>query len=93
MAVNPEKHKHVKFKEAMEFVNWMISKEGQQTIGSFKDKNGNSLFIPNASENNQREKEMDSVGVGDGVGVDTNGCHLSAPLPVVLIGIGSVSLT
>jgi len=48
MAVNPEKHKHVKFKEAMELVNWMISKEGQQAIGAFKDKNGNPLFIPNA---------------------------------------------
>lgn len=48
MAVNPEKHKHVKYKEAMEFVNWLISKEGQQAIGSFKDKNGNPLFIPNA---------------------------------------------
>ncbi len=48
MAVNPEKYKHVKYKEAMEFVNWLISKEGQQTIASFKDKNGNALFIPNA---------------------------------------------
>ncbi len=48
MAVNPEKHKHVKYKEAMEFINWLISKEGQQTIASFKDKNGNALFIPNA---------------------------------------------
>lgn len=48
MAVNPEKHKHVKFKEAMEFVNWLISKEGQQAIASFKDGNGNQLFIPNA---------------------------------------------
>ncbi len=48
MAVNPEKHKHVKYKEAMEFVNWLISKEGQQAISSFKDKNGNALFIPNA---------------------------------------------
>jgi len=48
MAVNPEKHKHVKFKEAMEFVNWIISREGQDTIASFKDKNGNALFIPNA---------------------------------------------
>ncbi len=48
MAVNPEKHKHVKYKGAMEFVNWVISKEGQDAIGSFKDKNGNALFIPNA---------------------------------------------
>ena len=48
MAVNPEKHKHVKYKEATEFINWLISKEGQQAIASFKDKNGNPLFIPNA---------------------------------------------
>jgi len=48
MAVNPEKHKHVKYKEAMEFVNWLVSKEGQDAISSFKDKNGNQLFIPNA---------------------------------------------
>jgi len=48
MAVNPEKHKHVKYKEAMEFINWLISKEGQQAIASFKDKQGNQLFIPDA---------------------------------------------
>lgn len=48
MAVNPEKHKHVKYKEAMEFVNWIISKEGQQVIASFKDGLGNQLFYPNA---------------------------------------------
>ena len=48
MAVNPEKQKHVKYKEAMEFVNWIISPEGQKTIAAFKDKNGNELFVPNA---------------------------------------------
>jgi len=48
MAVNPEKYKHVKYKEAKEFINWLISKEGQQAIASFKDSNGNALFIPNA---------------------------------------------
>jgi len=48
MAVNPEKHRHVKYKEAMEFIDWIISKEGQQAIASFKDKNGNPLFIPDA---------------------------------------------
>jgi tungstate transport system substrate-binding protein len=48
MAVNPEKHKHVKYKEAMEFVNWLISNEGQQAIASFKDSLGNQLFYPNA---------------------------------------------
>lgn len=49
MAVNPEKHKHVKYKEAMEFVNWIISKDGQAVVAAFKDKNGNPLFIPNAN--------------------------------------------
>jgi len=48
MAVNPERHKHAKFKEAMEFINWLISKDGQDTIASYKDKNGNALFIPDA---------------------------------------------
>ncbi len=48
MAVNPQKHKHVKYREAMEFINWLISKEGQRAIASFKDKHGNQLFIPNA---------------------------------------------
>jgi tungstate transport system substrate-binding protein len=48
MAVNPEKFKHVKYKEAMEFVNWLISKDGQQAIASFKDSLGNQLFYPNA---------------------------------------------
>ena len=48
MVVNPEKIKTVKFKEAMEFVNWIISKEGQDVVAAYKDKNGNALFIPNA---------------------------------------------
>ncbi len=48
MAVTPEKAKTVKFKEAMEFVNWIISKEGQDTVAAYKDKSGNALFIPNA---------------------------------------------
>ncbi len=48
MAVNPEKYKTVKYKEAMEFVNWLISKEGQDAVAAFKDRNGNALFIPNA---------------------------------------------
>ncbi len=48
MAVNPEKNKGVKYNEAMQFVNWIISKEGQDAVAAFKDKNGNALFIPNA---------------------------------------------
>jgi len=48
MAVNPEKHKQVKYKEAMVFVDWLISPAGQKAIGNFKDKLGNQLFTPNA---------------------------------------------
>jgi len=48
MAVNPEKFKTVKYKEAMEFVNWIISREGQDAVAAFLDKNGNPLFVPNA---------------------------------------------
>lgn len=48
MAVNPEKHKHVKYREATQFIDWLISKEGQNAIASFKDKLGNPLFVPNA---------------------------------------------
>ncbi len=48
MAVNPEKFKTARYKEAMEFVNWLISREGQDAVAAFKDKNGNPLFVPNA---------------------------------------------
>lgn len=48
MAVNPEKYKHVKYAEAMAFVDWLTSEEGQKAIGEFKDAKGNQLFVPNA---------------------------------------------
>jgi tungstate transport system substrate-binding protein len=48
MAVNPEKHRQVKYQEAMAFVNWLISPEGQKAVGDFKDQHGNQLFTPNA---------------------------------------------
>ncbi|MDH4161229.1 MAG: extracellular solute-binding protein [Nitrospirota bacterium] len=48
MAVNPEKSRGVNYKEAMAFVNWIISREGQAAIAAFRDKSGNPLFIPNA---------------------------------------------
>jgi tungstate transport system substrate-binding protein len=50
MAVNPAKHKKVKYQEAMVFINWLISPEGQKAIGSFKDQRGNILFVPNAAK-------------------------------------------
>jgi tungstate transport system substrate-binding protein len=48
MAVNPEKHPKADYKDAMIFINWLISPEGQKAIGDFKDKHGNQLFTPNA---------------------------------------------
>ena len=49
MAVNPQKHAQAKYQESLQFINWMISEEGQQAIAAFKDKNGNLLFHPNAN--------------------------------------------
>lgn len=48
MVVNPGRHPHVKIDNAMEFIEWLISKEGQSVIGSFRDARGNQLFTPNA---------------------------------------------
>jgi tungstate transport system substrate-binding protein len=48
MAVNPQKHPHVKYKEAMQFIDWLISTEGQEVIRSFRDAKGNALFTPDA---------------------------------------------
>ncbi len=48
MAVNPEKYKSVKYDNALTFIKWIVSEKGQKTIASFKDKNGNLLFTPNA---------------------------------------------
>jgi len=47
MAVNPENHPSVQYKEALAFINWLISAEGQRAIASFQDKKGNRLFTPN----------------------------------------------
>jgi tungstate transport system substrate-binding protein len=48
MIVNPKKHVHVKYREAKEFEEWLISGDGQDLIGSFRDNKGNRLFSPNA---------------------------------------------
>jgi tungstate transport system substrate-binding protein len=50
MAVNPAKHPNVKHQEALGFINWLISPEGQEAIGSFKDQHGNKRFVPNAAK-------------------------------------------
>ena len=49
MVVNPEKHPKTQVAPAQKFVDWVISKEGQQTIANYKI-DGQQLFFPNANE-------------------------------------------
>lgn len=49
LAVNPEKHPHVKYDLALKFVTWLLSAETQKAIGSYGvEKFGQPLFYPNA---------------------------------------------
>jgi tungstate transport system substrate-binding protein len=50
MAVNPKRHPHVKYKEALKFIRFLISEKGQKAIATFRDSHGNQLFYPNASK-------------------------------------------
>jgi tungstate transport system substrate-binding protein len=47
MLVNPEKHKHVKKNLGQQFVDWIVSPEGQKSIADYRI-NGEPLFFPNA---------------------------------------------
>jgi len=47
MLVNPEKHPHVKKELGQSFIDWLISKEGQDAIAGYKI-NGQQLFFPNS---------------------------------------------
>jgi len=49
MAVNPARYPHVKYIEAMQFIAWVTSVEGQKIIGEYK-KEGEILFHPMAIE-------------------------------------------
>jgi tungstate transport system substrate-binding protein len=49
IAVNPFKIKTVKYPDAMRFVAWLTSPQGQKVIGDFK-KNGRQLFEPMADK-------------------------------------------
>jgi len=49
MLVNPEKHPHVKKQLGQQFIDWLVSREGQAAIASFKI-NGEQLFYPNAED-------------------------------------------
>ena len=47
MLVNPARHPHVKVAEGSVFIDWLVSKEGQDAIASYKV-GGEQLFFPNA---------------------------------------------
>jgi tungstate transport system substrate-binding protein len=50
MAVNPAKFPKVKYDLAMKYINYVISPEAQDIIGSYgKDKYGEALFLPAAN--------------------------------------------
>jgi tungstate transport system substrate-binding protein len=46
--VNPEKHPHVKADLGQQFVDWVISEEGQKLIGEYQI-DGQQAFFPNAT--------------------------------------------
>jgi len=49
MLVNPEKHASVKKELGQQFIDWLISAEGQKAIADYKI-NGEQLFYPNAHD-------------------------------------------
>jgi len=51
MLVNPQKHPHVKKELGQQFIDWLISAEGQKAIADYKI-NGEQLFYPNANDPN-----------------------------------------
>jgi tungstate transport system substrate-binding protein len=51
MLVNPAKHPHVKQDLGQQFIDWLISPEGQRAIAGYKI-DGQQLFYPNADDPN-----------------------------------------
>jgi tungstate transport system substrate-binding protein len=51
MLVNPQKHPNVKQEPGQQFIDWLISAEGQSAIADYKI-NGQQLFYPNARDPN-----------------------------------------
>jgi tungstate transport system substrate-binding protein len=49
MLVNPEKHPSVKKDFGQQFIDWLVSSEGQKAIAEYKI-NGEQLFYPNAND-------------------------------------------
>ncbi|HEV7881229.1 extracellular solute-binding protein [Bradyrhizobium sp.] len=51
MLVNPQKHSHVKHGPGQQFIDWLISADGQSAVADYKI-NGQQLFYPNARDPN-----------------------------------------
>jgi tungstate transport system substrate-binding protein len=51
MLVNPAKHPNVKKDLGQQFINWLVSPEGQKAIADYKI-DGAQLFYPNANDHN-----------------------------------------
>jgi tungstate transport system substrate-binding protein len=49
MLVNPEKYPTVKKELGQQFIDWLVSAEGQKAIANYKI-NGEQLFYPNAND-------------------------------------------
>jgi tungstate transport system substrate-binding protein len=49
MLVHPEKHPNVKKDLGQQFIDWLVSPEGQKAIANYKI-NGEQLFYPNAND-------------------------------------------
>jgi tungstate transport system substrate-binding protein len=49
MLVNPQRHPHVKVGDGQRFIDWILSRAGQQAIAAYKI-NGEQLFFPNAAQ-------------------------------------------
>ena len=47
--VNPARHPHVKKEMGQAFIDWLLSREGQDAIAAYRI-NGEQLFFPNAGE-------------------------------------------
>ena len=50
ITVNPQKYPNVNVKAAKDFTNFITSKEGQEIIANYTNKNGQKLFVPNAKK-------------------------------------------
>jgi tungstate transport system substrate-binding protein len=49
--VNPAKHRHVKKAQGQQFIDWLVSRDGQAAIANYRI-NGEQLFFPNAGDPN-----------------------------------------